>query len=295
MGYSLFTTVLADAASKDLSDLATVREELQISDTKDDSWMGRAITQTSAAIAGYCKRPFVPQLVQDQFDIEQDAYPYQTPGGFAALVLSRSPVIAVLSVIQTPAIGQSNTLTEGTDFRLDQENGRLLRINKWSGAIGRWESCPVTVQYAGGCGDAVVEAHSVPAVSTYTVKVAGTFGCDISVTDAGGTLFTRVKGAPSAGQYSVASGTYTFAAADAGKPLTFTYATPSIPTDVVSCLVQMVNGRWSARGRDPTLVQRDTPGVGTERWWVGGQPGQDGPFPPNVAATLDAWRMEVIG
>lgn len=294
MGYSIFTTILADAATKDLTDVATVKEELQISATGDDSWLGRAITQTSATIAKYCKQPLVPQLVQDQFDVEQDAYPYQTPGGFAALVLSRCPVIAVLSVTQTPGPGQVNTLTEGTDFRVDQENGRLLRLNRWTGAVTTWEACPVTVQYAGGCGVETVEAHVIPAVSPYTIQASGAFGCDIMVADAGGSTMTRVKGAPATGQYSVAAGVYTFAAADASKTVTLSYAAPDIPTDVVACLVQVVSGRMAARGRDPTLIQRDTPGVGTERWWFGNAPGQDGPFPPDIAATLDGWRLQVV-
>lgn len=295
MGYSIFTTVLASAATKDLSDLITVKEELKITSSTDDGWLGKAISQTSAAIAGYCKRLFVPQLVQDLFDLDQDPYPYQTPGGFPALVLSCSPVIALLSVVQSPAPGQANILTEGADFRVDQETGRLLRLNKWTGGVTAWEAYPVTVQYAGGCGTETVEAHSVPSGSPYTTQVSGTFGCDISVTDAAGAMLARVKVAPAAGQYSVASdGTYTFAAADAGKALTIAYASPSVPADVTACVVQMVNARWSARGRDPTLVQRDMPNQGMERWWVGGQPGQDGPFPPDIAATLDAWRQPVI-
>jgi hypothetical protein len=71
---------------------------------------------------------------------------------------------------------------------------------------------------------------SVPAVTTYTVAMAppssGTYVSDAGVWDAtSGVQLTRVASAPVAGQYSVnaGTGTYTFAAADAGKAMLFNY------------------------------------------------------------------------
>jgi hypothetical protein len=80
----------------------------------------------------HCNRVFVPELVRDQFDIQQDPYPYQTPGGFAQLQLSRWPVIGGVSVVQTLASGASPStqlLIEGKDYRLDAAAGQLLRLN----------------------------------------------------------------------------------------------------------------------------------------------------------------------
>ena len=136
----------------------------------------------------------------------------------------------------------------------------------------------------------------MPGSAPYQVSVTDPtlFCCDVSVADLTGNSFTRVKGAPTAGQYAVAAGVYTFAAADAGKSLTFSFAAADIPADIVGCMVQAVNSRWASRGRDPSLVQRDTPGVGTERFWFGGAPGQDGPFPPDIAAILDPYRFMVV-
>jgi hypothetical protein len=70
------------------------------------------------------------------------------------------------------------------------------------------------------------EPGTVPAASAYTVQVANhaAFVADLGVAYAAtGALLTPVAGAPTAGQYAVASGVYSFAAGDAGAALLFTY------------------------------------------------------------------------
>lgn len=70
------------------------------------------------------------------------------------------------------------------------------------------------------------EAGAVPGVSTYTVTAANaaTFDQDLGVTYAAtGLPLTKVASAPAAGQYSVAAGVYTFAAADANAAVLLYY------------------------------------------------------------------------
>ena len=70
------------------------------------------------------------------------------------------------------------------------------------------------------------ESGSIPAGSPYTVSVANaaTAADDLGVLNAlTGLPFTKVASAPAAGQYSVAGGVYTFAAADQGKMLLINY------------------------------------------------------------------------
>lgn len=70
------------------------------------------------------------------------------------------------------------------------------------------------------------EAGTIPGSTAYTVTVANssTWTTDLGVTlAADGTVFTRVASAPAAGQYSVAAGVYTFAAADANKNVKISY------------------------------------------------------------------------
>lgn len=298
MAYSTVSTVLSAAAREDLTDLATVKSELQIqpATTANDTWLTRAIARMSSMMANYTNRTLVPELVQDVVDIDRDPYPAQTAGGFAQLQLSRWPVLGVVSVVQTLSVTQSQTLIEGTDYRVDAANGQLLRLDAYTGVGSTWEARPVTVIYTAGYGTIVNESHAVPASSPWQVTVASaaTFSCDQQVRFTSGTALTRVTGAPAAGQYSVANGVYTFAAADAGKVLTFTYAAALIPDDLVDICLRMVTARFHARGRDPMLMQRETPQVGNERFWVGGTPGQNGPFPPDIASALDTYRVPVL-
>lgn len=72
---------------------------------------------------------------------------------------------------------------------------------------------------------AIDEAGTVPG-TPYQVTVAnsGTFLADLGVIDkATGTLMEKVVSAPATGQYSVAAGVYTFAAADTGKEVLINY------------------------------------------------------------------------
>jgi hypothetical protein len=74
---------------------------------------------------------------------------------------------------------------------------------------------------------AVREAGTVPASTTYTVTVANsaTFDTDLGVVYASNNLpFAKVASGPTIGQYSVAAGVYTFAAADASVAVGISYA-----------------------------------------------------------------------
>lgn len=299
MGYSVVSTVLAAAANTNLTDLATAKDELGIatSDTSDDTWLTRAIGQVSKAICTHVKRALAPEYVQDVFDIQQDPYPYQTPGGFAQLELSRWPVLKVASVVQTLAVGTTQTLVEGTDFRVDYATGRIARLNPFTGIITTWEAIPVTVEFVAGFGSMVSETHAVPATPyEVTVAQASTYSCDQQVSYASGTVLTPVAASPAQGQYSVnaTTGVYTFNGADAGQTLTFDYATASVPADLVEIALRLITARYYAKDRDPALVQRDQPGLGTERFWFGGAPGQKGPFPPDVEGMLDEYRTPTV-
>lgn len=292
------TTVLSAAASYDLTTLATVKDELSLTttDTANDTWLSRAISQVSKAVTGDTKRVFAPEYVQDLFDIRRARY--QVPNGQRVLQLSRWPVLAITSVVitlvgETPA---TLTLVENTDFRVDYATGKLYRLNSDTGLISAWEALPITVRYSAGYGAAVKETHTVPG-SPYQVTVTGstTFSSDQTVSYASGALLSPVASGPTVGQYTVTTGgQYTFAAADTGQVLTFAYTTLSIPNDLADAALQLITARFKAKGRDPALVQRDTHGIGSERFWFGGAPGQKGMFPPNIDALLDNYREPVV-
>ncbi|CAN5576921.1 hypothetical protein BH10PSE14_BH10PSE14_06720 [soil metagenome] len=298
MGFSVTTTVLAAAGTYDLTTLATAKDELSIAsnNSANDAWLSGAISRASEAIADEVGRVMLPEYVRDTFDIEQDAYPSQTPGGFAQLRLTRWPVLAIASVAQTTARGTTQVLVEGVDYRLDAEAAQLLRLNTFTGVGTLWEAIPVTVSYVGGYGAAVQEVATVSGTAPYraTVSQAATFSCDQSVSFADGRALVAVTANPAAGQYSVNAGVYEFNAADAGKQLSFAYATRKIPGGLEEIALQVITGRYRAKGRDPSLVERDTDGIGRERFWFGGAPGQKGAFPPNIAGALERYSVPVV-
>ncbi|MDE3017032.1 MAG: hypothetical protein KGI29_08975 [Pseudomonadota bacterium] len=65
----------------------------------------------------------------------------------------------------------------------------------------------------------------------------------------------------------------------------------SPPPDLEMAVLRLVTARFKARGRDPFLRGQGEPGVGQEQYWIGALPGQTGPFPPDIAAVLEKYRM----
>lgn len=64
---------------------------------------------------------------------------------------------------------------------------------------------------------------TTPFTITPTVPGSGTWATDLGVLDSTGIPLTRVVSGPTTGQYSVAAGIYTFAAADTGKVVRINY------------------------------------------------------------------------
>ncbi len=86
--------------------------------------------------------------------------------------------------------------------------------------------------------------------SPYQIAVAaplGSWGADAGVTYANGTPLTPVSSNPTMGQYSVSSGVYSFAAADANASVLISYS--YIPADIEDACINMVGERYSYKGR----------------------------------------------
>jgi hypothetical protein len=56
--------------------------------------------------------------------------------------------------------------------------------------------------------------------------------------------------------------------------------------DLEDAVIRMVKGQYHARGREPSLMQQDTPNVGSRRWWVGADS-----ITPDIAGILDNYRI----
>lgn len=286
-----FVTVTAAAASYDLTDLATVKDELEISGTGKDAFLTRAIGQASAAIASYCNRVFPPERLSETFHLLDDDSNFNLDGAIGPLQLSRFPAIVVRSVTENDV-----ALVEGTDYLVDYEKAQLHRLSAQSlQRVVRWACSPIAVAYDAGYGAALTESGTVPATPfKITVTKAAAFAFDESVTRNDGTVFVKVGGAPAAGQYSVAAGVYTFNTANAGDVLAIRYVYTAIPYDLVTATLKAVTARFGSRGRDPFKIAHSEPGIGEDRYWIGNLPNQDGAFTPEIQGLIDPYREPAL-
>lgn len=79
-----------------------------------------------------------------------------------------------------------------------------------------------------------------PFAVTPVIPNSGTWAYDLGVRDANGVPMTRVASAPTTGQYSVAAGVYTFAAADTAKQVFISYQYTATSTSAKKSTVQNV-------------------------------------------------------
>jgi hypothetical protein len=295
--------ITTPAVTQNLTTLATVKTELNIlaTDTGDDAWLAQEITQVSAIVSNYCNRRFMPEQLVETQQIQQDPYPYQTPGGVQPLQLSRWPLIKVNSVKQIYPIAVSNDLTVDVNFSIDFDKGQLQRLNAWTGVAVIWESLPTKIDYYAGYGAESIETWTIPATPyQVTPRFGTTLAFIVSVTYAiGGAALTQVNGAPSHGQYAVdtSTGLFTFAAADTTLQVVIDYVYSQIPADVQHAVLRSITQSFNQRDRDPLLMSIDQPGVGSKRYWIpgGGKDAmQNGGLPPEVAGVLAPYRSPVI-
>jgi hypothetical protein len=289
-------TVTQPASSYDLVTLAVAKDELSLStnDTSNDVWLAGAITQSSKAIAKFCNgRIFVPEGVSEYFDVRRDCFGTPIRTFSPSLQLSRRPLISVTSVTQYPVGNPSVTLVADTDFRVDAERGSLNRLNSNTGLLKGWEEQPLLVNYLAGFGDLSTETYVIAGTPPQaTVAQALNYNWTQSVFYTGGAALAQVNSNPAAGQYSVGAGVFTFNTSDVGKSVTISYAFNQIPDDLVDACLRLVTQRFHGRGRDPMQMERTTPGMGTERFWIPAK--QQGSLPPEIAGMLDGtYRVPV--
>lgn len=152
------TTVTQAATTYDLVTLAVVADDLGITDNTLNRFLQRSISMASAAIAKYCNNKFAVESLTDTIFLDQDPYPYQTPGGAKPLLLSRWPVISITSVNQVLSINQATTppsnvtqtLVADQDYTSDNDRGSVIRLNAFTGVQVAWEALPTIVAYSAG-------------------------------------------------------------------------------------------------------------------------------------------------
>jgi hypothetical protein len=151
MGVHTVITTLVTAASApsggaryDLTSLASVKTELNITSGTDDAFFKGLISRASAAAASYCNRVFPVETVTDEVWAQRSPTRFNVPGTFDPLTLSRFPIVAISAITQN-----SVALVDGTDFRIDYDKGQLIRLNALGTPI-QWSVYPISVTYSAG-------------------------------------------------------------------------------------------------------------------------------------------------
>ena len=279
------------ASPYDLTDLATVKDELNLSttDTSNDAFLSRAITQASTAIANYCNRVFAVETVQDEIFIQQDAYPWQTPGGVYPLQLSRWP-IANSGVAGFTGNTHSSLVIDNVSSVAGVTSGSLIFASDGSipagTSIENVGTRSLTLSAAAtGTAAAVGLNTGLQVIQTLSVNTtqALVHGTDYTIDAARGWLirlnpFTGISEKWEA------------------VPVTVVYqgGYSAIPADLTDAVLRLVTARFKSRGRDPMLVdQSQGPNLGSQRWWVGTVPGQKGPWPQEILGLVDRYRVPI--
>lgn len=303
-GSYVTTTLIAAPSSAALTTLATVRDELDITDANDtsnDARLTRFINEESAGIARYCNRIFGLATWRDQFRLSRGVWGEGVREANNPLKLSRYPLLAPVAVtgnthsnllvdgiVSTAGLVQGQPIfgsgiTAGTTVASVQPSSLLLSANATATSL---VSVPLTV------GMSVVE--TLCGVDTTLV-----LGTDYEVEtgsllpgDEGPARLYRLNenGRPCTWRGDKVTVIY-----QAGYAIGSSVGTP-LPADLGSACTLLVVTRFRTRGRDPTVIERNQGQmVGTERYWIGTTPGQKGAFPPEIESLISQYRVPVIG
>lgn len=300
MSIQIITTVTApaqppspnpnDAGAYDLTDLATLHDELNIAatDTSNDPFLARAITQASTAIATYCNRVFPVEGLSDLCYIQQDPYPYQTPGGVAPLQLSRFPVTNVLTLPLSATVeGGSSVLPFGSS----------TSFPAWvvEGVPVSGLNVPPGVTVKGTSDGNLTISADLSAETTQGTLI--TIGLSAAQTITEGTLEAMVLDQdytldPNTGQLIRLDPFTGVGTIWEALPVTVSYFAGygTIPADIEDACLRLVTWRFYARGRDPSLREQEQPGsLGRRVFWIGGPP-KSGGLPEEVTGLIDRYR-----
>lgn len=234
------------SAGNQLTTLANVKGWLGIDtgNTDADTLLTRLIAVASAFVLNYLNR--------DGLDLTEYTDIYDGYGN-PFMVLRRGPVYSVeavsfsgVPISAAQGNGISNPYSGGWVLEPEYSPVGAQRINFYGYRTPRARAS-VAVRYNSGY-VIVDEAQSIPSSGAYTITTYQLWLGNVSVAKASdGTVFTEVASSPTAGQYSVASGVYTFAAADAGVGVLLSYS--YVPADIVQAATEMVGERYKYMDR----------------------------------------------
>jgi hypothetical protein len=236
------------ASRFDLVSLTTLKSWLGITGTDDDVLLARLITQISRAIFNVIDRPAIlPSAYTEIYD----------GGNDVSIMLRQWPVTGVSScIVDGVTIPPSPPLVGGASaqigYVLDSSDaappGAAQRLSL-RGFLFTYGVQNVTISYSAGY-QITNQSAVIPTSPPYSVSAQAPYGdwaSDGGVAFSNGVSLTAVTGNPSAGQYAVVNGVYSFAQQNAGSTVLLTYG--YVPADLASCCMDWAAERYAYRSR----------------------------------------------
>jgi hypothetical protein len=131
--------------NRDLTTLATVKDELGVTDNTIDTKLGRYINQASGMIAEYCNRVFAIETVTETMrNGPRRSYSLSNPwhGQQQSLILQRYPVISIVS------LAENDILLDPSAYEVDAANGEIQRLDNSQYSL--WSASKITITYSAG-------------------------------------------------------------------------------------------------------------------------------------------------
>lgn len=299
------STLITPPANYWLTLLADVKDELGITGDDQDQRLKRYITAESVGIARYCNRIFGLSTWQDEFRPQHGVWGEGVRAALNPLTLARWP-LACSSVVSFTGNTHSTATVDGLSSTAGLFPGQLvfgaviplgvsiLSVNPTTASIQLSQPAIATATgVALNTGLQVIE--TVAGVAT--TLIAGT---DFQV-DAG-SLLPGDEGVGSLYRLNHQNNPRTWPAAQINVVYQAGYALPgfpvrnqiaALPPDLQDVCMQLVVGRYFARDRDPMMKSIEQPSLGRKEYWIGATPGQSGPYPNEIMAVLDRYRVPV--
>lgn len=231
----------------DLTTLAILKAWLGLSNAPSvsDSTLTSLVTAASRAIYASLSRPSIlPQAYSETLDAERPRlYLRHWPVlRVASVTLDGFAVHAATPASASPELGfllqPDDTAPPGRQQALDLFGQRLFRRRQ-----------NLVVAYTAGYA-LQGEAQIVSGASPWSLTAFAPYGpwaSDLGVNYATGAALASTAGTPSAGQYSIVAGVYTFNAGDAGAAVTISYG--YVPQDLVQAATELAAERFRAAER----------------------------------------------
>lgn len=301
----VITSLVAAPASALLTTLDTVKDELSIEDDDDsnDSRLTRMITEESAAIARHCNRIFGIATWRDEFRPQRGVRGEGVRGANNPLQLTKWPLastaMSFVGNTHLSALVDGITSTTGLAKGMPVFGAGIPAGTTISSVMpfSVLLSAPATVAAVGvtlTTGVYIVE--TVAGVDTVLVP-----GTDYQI-DAG-SLLPGDEGQACLYRLNDLGHPRTWPATKITVTYQAGYALPSddpncqvsnLPPDLQAVCIRLVVSRFKNKDRDPMVRAEDQPGLGRTEYWVGAAPGQVGPYPNDIMASLDRYRVPVL-